>query len=153
MQYFEDSVPPAGDGLCSDNACPCPETRIPRGSGYLYISQELVDFRRKYPRLSDARQAKERELDARRAALGMQFTAIYSVGPIFVCEQGARLRNLDLETAAADARHWWATGQVPLRATPLAGASRQQQQQASESLVIQSNKRRSTAKKPWWKFW
>ncbi len=27
--------------------------------------------------------------------------------PILVCEQGARLRHLDLDTAAADARHWW----------------------------------------------
>jgi len=36
-----------------------------------------------------------------------------------VCEQGARLRNLDLETAAVDAAHWWRTGQIPLRPTPV----------------------------------
>jgi len=29
-------------GLCSDRQCPCPETRIPRGSGYLYISEVAV---------------------------------------------------------------------------------------------------------------
>ena len=43
--------------------------------------------------------------------------------PILMCEQGARRRSLDLEVAAADARHWWDTGEVPLRATPLDGTT------------------------------
>jgi hypothetical protein len=42
-------------------------------------------------------------------------------GPILVCETGAKKRNLDLRVAAADAKHWWATGQVPFRPTPKAG--------------------------------
>jgi len=34
--YFEVELPP-GDAVCSDNACPCPEVPIPRGTGYIYI--------------------------------------------------------------------------------------------------------------------
>jgi len=117
--YFESDVP-SGNGLCSDNSCPCPEVVILRGTGYLYIAQELVGFRRRYPRLQDARRAKELQLTQRRASLGIQFSAFYRLGPILVCEQGAKLRKLDLEAARADAKHWWATGQVPLRVTPLA---------------------------------
>jgi len=40
--------------------------------------------------------------------------------PILMCEQGAKLRGLDLEVAAADAKYWWETGLVPLRVTPIA---------------------------------
>lgn len=34
------------------------------------------------------------------------------------CEEGARLRHLDLKIAHADAKHWWLTGKVPCRETP-----------------------------------
>lgn len=34
------------------------------------------------------------------------------------CEEGARLRNLDLEVASKDAKRWWSTGMVPKRVTP-----------------------------------
>ena len=37
---------------------------------------------------------------------------------ILVCEEGAKLRGLNLEVAAADAKHWWETGKIPFRATP-----------------------------------
>ena len=37
---------------------------------------------------------------------------------LLICEQSARRRGIDLEAAAADAAHWWETGQAPLRATP-----------------------------------
>jgi hypothetical protein len=47
------------------------------------------------------------------------FTGFFRLGPILVCERGAKLRNLDLEVAAADAKYWWETGRVPLRATPI----------------------------------
>lgn len=43
----------------------------------------------------------------------------YRLGPILVCEQGAKLRKLDLRVAHEDAKHWWATGEVPLRPTPI----------------------------------
>ena len=31
-------------GKCSDRACPCGETSLPAGRGYLYISPEAVQF-------------------------------------------------------------------------------------------------------------
>lgn len=34
------------------------------------------------------------------------------------CEQGARLRNLNLRIASNDAKRWWVTGWVPFRPTP-----------------------------------
>lgn len=116
MNYFECAAPP-GDGCCSDNACPCPEVEIPRGQGYLFISQELVAFRRQYPGEEEAGAAMEARL--RGAGFSGGF---YSISPVLVCEQGAKLRNLDLKVAAADAAHWWATGKVALRATPSAGS-------------------------------
>ena len=121
LKYFECDVP-SGDGLCSDNACPCDDTVIPKGTGYLFIEQNLVDFRRQYPKLEDARRAKRAEAEQLHEQLGLGLFAnvTYRLGPILVCEEGARKRNLDLDVAGADARHWWETGQVPLRATPRA---------------------------------
>lgn len=45
MEYFEVKQP-EGEGVCSDNSCPCNEDVIPRGTGYVFIDQELVKFRR-----------------------------------------------------------------------------------------------------------
>ena len=118
MEYFECDVP-SGDGVCSDNNCPCPEVVIPRGTGYLYIDQDLVDFRHKYPIMKSAREAMQRRQDQMRSNSGGMFTGFYRLGPILVCEQGAKLRNLDLGVAAEDAKYWWETGKVPLRATPI----------------------------------
>lgn len=60
IEYFEDDPPsqrlPNG-GLCSDNNCPCPQVVIPYGTGYLYIEQRLIDFRRQYPTVKSAREA------------------------------------------------------------------------------------------------
>jgi len=114
MDYFEVGRP-SGDGLCSDNACPCPNTVIPRGSGYVFITQDVVDFRRRYPKSQDAIRAYQKYLEQ---MFGERTFAGNVPGPILVCELGARRRNLNLEIAAADARHWWKTGFVPLRATP-----------------------------------
>lgn len=122
MEYFECDVP-SGDGLCSDNSCPCPEVLIPHGTGYLYIEKSLVDFRRQYPTMESARKAMQLRQDQMRAS-NMMFTGFYRLGPILVCEQGAKLRNLDLEVAATDAKYWWETGKVPLRATPIAGSKK-----------------------------
>ena len=138
MEYFESDVPPS-DGCCSDNACPCPETPIRRGEGYLYIEQSLVDFRSKYPRLEDAERAKRAELDQARARSGLQGGVVFRLGPILVCERGAQLRKLDLVTAAADAAHWWATGQVPLRATLLSHAQTDTPSAAQVERTIEQN--------------
>jgi hypothetical protein len=37
-----------------------------------------------------------------------------------MCEQGAKLRGLDLTIAAKDAEYWWKNQLAPLRATPKA---------------------------------
>lgn len=118
MEYFEVERP-YGDAYCSDDGCPCgyPGAVIPRGGGYVYISQDLVDFRRDARSLRDAQRKIER--------MQQQTGSILILGPgvavpILMCEQGARRRGLNLQTAAADAKHWWKTGLVPLRPTPLA---------------------------------
>jgi hypothetical protein len=126
LEYFKDGTwSPSKGGYCSDNNCPCsPETYIPVGEGYLYVSQEVVNFRRKYRSPEAARsemKKRHNEMAATLAQKGSSYTAFYHTGPILVCEQGARLRNLDLKVAGKDARHWWSTGKVPLRATPLQG--------------------------------
>lgn len=131
MEYFESDAP-AGNGLCSDNACPCPEVSIPRGTGYIYIDQALVDFRRKFPTLAAARKAMQAQHEQRKADFGGGVSMFYSLGPILVCEEGARLRGLNLEVAAEDARHWWETGQVPLRATPTCDEQKKEGQEAEE---------------------
>lgn len=94
---YEKVPGPSGDGACSDRACPCPGTRIPRGTGYLYISEGWL---------------------LRKEGRSRPLAGQEDLGPILMCEQGARRRNLDLAVAAADARHWWKTGLAPLRGTP-----------------------------------
>ena len=115
--YFE--VPlPDGDGVCSDEECMCGGALIARGFGYLYVDRETVDFRGNAPSVEQARAKEERvrsqmgDLDEAAAVMHGRTTAL------LICEQSARQRGIDLEVAAADARHWWETGQAPLRATP-----------------------------------
>lgn len=122
MEYMEvPEVNPGSDGLCSDNDCPCgfPGAKIPRGSGYMYVSKEVVDFRRDALTVREA----ERKIANLKQRMGgdVVLFAPNSFAPILMCEQGAKKRGLDLKVAAADAAHWWKTGLVPLRATPLAG--------------------------------
>ena len=117
--FFEVSRP-KGDGTCSDNECPCgfPGATIAPGTGYLYISAEVVEFRQ------DARtEAEVREKfgeEGRRLGRNKLFVidANASASPVLMCEMGARRRNIDLAVASNDAKHWWQTGQVPLRPTP-----------------------------------
>ncbi len=117
MEYFE--VPNTGSAdyaVCSDNECPCNETRIKRGEGYMYISQAAVDFRK------DARTVQEVEVLLSAMPEMLQealFRDKNNVTATLMCEVGARRRGLDLKVAAEDAKHWWKTGLVPLRATPL----------------------------------
>ncbi len=121
MEYFDaPEANPGQDGVCSDNECPCgyPGATIPRGTGYLYISKELVEFRRDARSVEQARKKLER---IRASTPGMMVIFDPSVSmPILMCEQGARKRGLDMEVAAADARYWWEHHKAPLRPTPLA---------------------------------
>jgi WD40 repeat protein len=114
MNYFQEPAP--SSGLCSYPPCPCDETSIPKGSGYLYITKECVDFRQDALSL-DAVSAKLEELQRRSDSMIILGPGVAS--PILVCEEGAKKLELDLDIAGADARHWWATGQVPLRETPI----------------------------------
>jgi len=117
MEYFQSPLPRYGDGFCSDWECPCNETRIPVGEGYLYISRECCAFR------WDCRTTDEVHTKAERLSRESGATIIGPgiAVPILVCEVGARKRGLDLEFAARDAKHWWATQQVPFRPTPRVG--------------------------------
>jgi hypothetical protein len=117
MEYFEDQKATHA-GLCSDPQCPCDETVIPVGQGYLYVPQSCCDFRWDC-RSQQALRAKGERMAAQSGQFVMMGHGM--AGPILVCETGARKRNLDLAVAAADARHWWATAQVPFRPTPQAG--------------------------------
>ncbi len=123
MEYME--VPethPGEDGICSDLNCPCgvPGVKIPRGTGYIYISQAVVDFRQ------DARSAAEAAKKIARLKAQPNGLLLFDqnvVAPTLICEQGARKRGLDLAVASADAKYWWETGLVPLRETPLANSA------------------------------
>ena len=142
MRYMQVSGNHRNPALCSDNACPCgsPGAPIPPGQGYVYISKEVVDFRSDCLTEAETR-AKIDRMQARRGRVIIAGSGVFA--PILVCEQGARHRGLDLDVAAADARHWWKTGQVPLRPTPLAGT--QQTHAASQP--------EEPASKKWWQFW
>jgi hypothetical protein len=144
--------------LCSDDNCPCgyPGAQIPRGTGYIYISQEVVDFRSDCPTEAEA-QAKIQPMATQMGAMIFGGSGVFA--PILMCEQGARNRGLDLEVAAADAKHWWNTGQVPLRPTPLAGAKRPAAASKPASPPAASKPATPPAAAParknkkWWQFW
>ncbi len=113
MEYIE-CEPVQGIGYCSDNDCPCTVTQIQPGTGYLYISPEVVEFRR------DAlTQAEVKKKLAPMIEQG-ESISIMQHEPILICKQGARKRKLDMEVAAEDAKQWWENHTAPLRPTPLA---------------------------------
>lgn len=116
IEYFEVDRPD-GDGRCSDNDCPCPSpgTRLPRGTGYLTISEACVEFHRDARTLEEARIKAERMQEQ-----GIHFAArgVGVVTPVLCCDQSPRLKVLNKKVAAADAAYWWKTGRAPLRPTP-----------------------------------
>jgi len=116
-EYFEVSRP-SGKGECSDNTCPCtdPQSTIERGKGYLFVSHEVAQFR------SDART--ELEAAKKIARMEVNLNSGFAnpndiASPILMCRMAAKKRGLALDVAAADARQWWSTGTVALRATPI----------------------------------
>lgn len=112
--FFEGLPPHTGDGLCSDPECPCPEVKIPRGTGYAYISEELVNAR------YNARSL-DRLQENIKSLIGQEAHALVPsslTSPLVMCELGAALRGVDLDVAAADAKLWWETNLAPLRPTP-----------------------------------
>jgi hypothetical protein len=82
----------------------------------MYISKAVVDFRQ------DARTEREaaKKVERMQGTLGGHVVMGQDViTPTLMCELGARKRRLDMKVAAADAKYWWQTRLVPLRATPL----------------------------------
>lgn len=120
MVYFE-CTRPSGDGTCSDDSCPCgyPGANILRGSGYLYISKELVELRRDALSIAAIQKKVQRMQQEMGATTMMAVSGVFM--PILMCELGAKKRGIDLAVAAADAKHWWKTGLAPLRPTRMAG--------------------------------
>jgi len=120
MEYFEDgNWRPSGDGRCEDANCPCDHSSIPRGLGYLYISSDVVVFRREFRSYEAACKEMERRV---REKFGRPVKFEVRAGPILLCVQAARNKGVDLEIASVDARYWWVTGSAPLRSTPMAGS-------------------------------
>jgi hypothetical protein len=111
--FFE--VPPSfgHGGYCSDDLCDCDNTFMPKGSGYLYISQDLVTFRNDARSIAACQEKLNYQFHGKPA-----FLAPGVASPIFCCEKAVRKRGLDIEVASGDAKYWWNTGLVPLRPTP-----------------------------------
>ncbi len=93
---------------------------MPGTSGYLFISEDVVEMRKDCITWKECL-AKVKRLREKLNAMVMIDAGV--VAPVFMCIEGARLKNLDLQVAASDAANWAKTGLCPLRPTPLAGAS------------------------------
>jgi hypothetical protein len=118
IEYFEVKRPD-GDSKCSDSTCPCKGDMIPCGSGFIYIDKEVVSNRQ------NCRTEQEANLRFIMVSAELKKRGFAStpdprnvIVPVLLCERGAELREIDLEIASADAKHWWKTGLVPLRKTP-----------------------------------
>lgn len=111
---------PSGNAFCSDNDCPCNEVTIKRGKGYIFMSKKVTIFRQNARTIEDVKAKLYRQMlhlmGPNTIHINTPDPSTYS--PILVCKQGAESRNIDLEIAAKDARYWWTTDTVPLRATP-----------------------------------
>jgi len=116
-EFFE-GLPPTGDGLCSDRDCPCPEVKIPRGTGYAYISEDLVKTRYNARSLYKLGQNTKKYLTVFGEQVGTVILPSSITSPLIMCELGAALRGIDLDVAASDAKLWWETNLAPLRPTP-----------------------------------
>jgi hypothetical protein len=123
--FFEFSRP-QGEGRCSDNACLCDPGGagdiIPRGTGYLWISSQVVESRR--TARSEAAVKRQLEQKFKSPLFDILGSGVVFAGegitPTLMCRIGAEQRGINLEVAAADAKYWWETGLVQLRPTPYA---------------------------------
>ncbi len=101
-------------GFCAQPGCSCGKSVIPKGTGYLHISEKVVDFRKDCPSPKDLLY----KLNKMLADLGCFGTVELDHGvlyPQLLCKEAAIGRQLSLEVAAKDAENWWNTGEVPLR--------------------------------------
>ena len=119
---------PEGDGVCSDNFCPCgfPGAKVPRGGGYVILSKELVEWRKKFPTLAEwdvALASIQSQTDPAVKAAMQLVLPPSGLQPTVCCDQSPLLDIVDREIAAADARLMWKSARLPLRATPLKGGT------------------------------
>lgn len=113
MEYIEcEKI--QGVGYCSDNECSCTLTQLSFGGGYIYISPEVVEFRKNALSLVEVKIKLEQQTQAG------EYISVSKYAPILVCEIAAQKRNIDIAVAKADAQMYWREGQVPLRPTPWA---------------------------------
>ena len=134
MKYFETNAP-SGDGRCSDPACPCDDTLLPRGDGYLIVTPEVVQWRFDCPtRAEEKSKAAGMSEYANQALRGVPLIRQMPVA-ILACEQGALARGVDLGVARADAEHWWVSNEVPLRVTPMRDGSLMRMSDSSEKVL------------------
>lgn len=113
--FYQPITSPA---FCSDNQCPCDNTSIPVGDGYLYVSEGAVEFRmnaRSERKLQSKSKEYIRTLEAKGITVSID-PAMYKA--ILICGKAARQRGLDLNVARSDAKYAWSTSKAPLRATP-----------------------------------
>ena len=104
-------------GFCSEPECTCGNAVIQKGTGYLHISQKVVDFRKDCPTPRDLLY----KFNKTQADLGCFETFALDHGAVYprlLCRQAAIGHQLDLDVAAQDAATWWDIGKVPLRSTP-----------------------------------
>jgi hypothetical protein len=116
--YFQVDLPSLPQYLCSDDSCPCPGTErlIPGNTGFMFISEELVQLRAD-TLTSDAFRRKTENL-AKAQGVALVYLGAGVHQPLFMCELAAKQRGLDLTVAAADAAYLFQHGWCPLRPTP-----------------------------------
>ena len=119
VEYFDVGGSQKAEGTCSDDDCPCgsPGAVIPRGTGYLVISEAVVEFRREARTLAEG-QAKAEAMQSRGIFFAHRGKGV--VTPILCCAQSPLLNSINRSVAADDAKQWWKTGKAPLRPTPRA---------------------------------
>ena len=105
--------------ICTDMCCKC--SGVTKGSGYLYISKETVKYRKDARTIKEAnRKMKHQISEAKQFVSRMGGIGIYDESiptALLLCEREAQEKKLSLKMAAKDAKYWWETGLVPLRAT------------------------------------
>jgi hypothetical protein len=117
VKYFQVKIPLLSQYLCSDDSCPClgKEWLVPGKTGFVYISDAVVQMR------ADSLTYKQFIRRANKSPEARGITVFFSSGvaqPLFMCEQAAKQRGLDLAVAAKDAEYMFKYGWCPLRPTP-----------------------------------
>lgn len=117
--------------MCDKDLCCGNPKVIERGQGYLYVSEQAVEFRKDCPTMEQVKQklmgiVSSRLRSGGNPALLMNPDALWEefaeqMDPVPMCEEGARAKKLDLNVAREDAVRWWNKGVAPLRPTPRTG--------------------------------